>query len=116
MTPAIYDIEIVRGLDWGPVTIVCRDAASAIVDLTGWSVEAHARKTRCGTLFYNLAPTISDPTGGEITIPTITAAVSDQLCRGRYGWDLVLITPAGRRQGPYITGAFGLSEIYTHLT
>lgn len=85
------------------------------VDLSGFGVEATVRRTEnpSSELYIDLNPSITDPTGGEITIPAITTATTEALeFTGNFKWDLVL-TQSGQRFGPFVKGPFVVSDNIT---
>ncbi len=84
------------------------------VDLTGYGVEAQVRRTSKSTnIVLDLAPFISDPTVGEITIPSLTSTQTKALTlTGDFRWDLML-TNTGNRFGPYVVGKFTISDLIT---
>jgi hypothetical protein len=83
-------------------------------DLTGYTAQAEVRRTPKGETFLNLNPSVTDPTGGEITIPsidyTVTAAIT---FTGLYQWDLVPVNGSGQRLNPIIQGTFTISDNIT---
>ena len=86
------------------------------VDLTGFDVEAVARRTVNATdILLDLNPSITNFAGGEITIPAITSTVTNALeFVGAFNWDLVL-TSGGNRFGPYVKGPFTVSDNITQI-
>jgi hypothetical protein len=83
------------------------------VDLTGYGVEAKVRRNEDSEVFLDLNPSITTPATGEITIPAMTATVTAALgFTGKFRWDLVL-TNAGNRFGPFVKGAFTVSDNIT---
>lgn len=86
------------------------------VDLTNYDVEAKVRRTVNATdIYLDLNPSITDAAAGEITIPAITAAVTELLdFTGKFMWDLVLTLNAGvDRFGPYVQGEFVVKDNIT---
>lgn len=114
VTPADYDITVIQGHPYTR-TIVAKDSAQVVVDLTGWTAHAHVRRRRDTDLVIDLAPEITAALSGEITI-ALTADQTSGLTPGQYGWDLVLVNADGVRDGPYVGGAFTVTRTYTHLT
>jgi hypothetical protein len=84
------------------------------VDLTGYTAEAKVRRTVNATdILFDLNPSITDPTTGEITIPSLTTSQTEALqFTGRFMWDFVLVL-AGQRFGPFVTGKFTVSDNIT---
>jgi len=113
MTPANLDLKIYHGITFGPMTIACKDAAGAAVDLTGWLVYAQARVS-FRTPAFDLLPTISDEAGGVITI-LLTDEQTFALPVGNFRWDLILENPAGEKLGPYFGGRAIVQQINTQV-
>ena len=86
------------------------------VDLTGFDVEAVARRTVNATdILLDLNPSITNASGGEITIPSISSTTTNALgFVGAFNWDLVL-TSGGNRFGPYVKGPFTVSDNITQI-
>ncbi len=102
MTPATLNLKIYHGITFGPVVITCSDDDEVAVDLTNWLVYAEAR-IDFRTPMFDLAPTVTDATAGEITL-ALTDEQTAALPVGNFRWDLILENPAGERLGPYIAG------------
>lgn len=60
MTPATHNITAYIGATLGPKVFTFKDSEGAAVDLTGWSVWAHVKRTASDDLFLDLAPSITD--------------------------------------------------------
>lgn len=106
MTPATLNLTIYRGITFGPIVITCKDSDGVVVDLTGYSVFADARKDPLNVntpIAFSLDPEITDADAGEITM-TFTDEQAETKPLGKFGWDLVLQNPAGERLGPFIVG------------
>jgi hypothetical protein len=112
MTPAPLNLTIRKGITFGPVLITCRDSSGAFVDLTGWVVSAHARKSATSDLAFSLEPQITEPLSGGITI-AFTDEQTQALPAGSFKWDMVLERPTGERLGPYIAGTLSVNPIIT---
>ena len=85
------------------------------VDLTGFTAESTVRRTEnpSAELYIDLAPTITDFTGGEITIPAMTHTQTGALeFTGNFKWDLVLVS-GGERFGPFVKGPFVVADNIT---
>jgi hypothetical protein len=91
------------------------DSTNVAVDITGYTVYAEVRRTVSGDLVLDLEPEITDAAAGEITIE-LTAAETDDLVPGNYGWDLVLMDTDDKRTGPYVQGGFNVAKSFTHLS
>ena len=88
-------IIIQRGVSW-EITVALRDPDTREpVDLGGCTVYAQARQQpwRTGGLFIELAPTITDAEGGEITL-AMSRTVSAECSVGEYRWDMFLRLPS----------------------
>ena len=94
------NLVIYKGTDFGPLLIRVVDANGDPVDLTGWSVYAHARKKPSAALAFDLEPEITDAEGGEIQIAPLAAATGTWT-EDTYRWDLILQNPDGDRI-PYL--------------
>lgn len=77
------------------MSLTCKDSVGAAFPLTGYTARAQVRSsTTSSTVVLDLAPVISSPSTGVITISKTdeqTAVVPP----GSYYWDLVLDTPTG---------------------
>jgi len=77
------------------MSLTCKDSVGAVFPLTGYTARAQVRSsTTSSTVVLDLAPVISSPSTGVITISKTdeqTAVVPP----GSYYWDLVLDTPTG---------------------
>ena len=116
--PTERDLTIIRGITFGPVTIVCRDQPEADgglpVDLTDYIPYAAVRRKPGGELLeLDLAPQVTDTAGGEVTIPAIQDEDTELLEPFRGGWDFILELPNGERRGPFVTGKFVIRDKYT---
>jgi hypothetical protein len=111
----VQNFTIFRGITFAPAVLTYTNAAGVAVDLTGYSVFAQARSEVGEALAFDLLPTISTPGTGQITI-AMTAAQTENLVCGRYGWDLVLKSGAGAYIGPIFAGAIVVSDIFTQPT
>ena len=78
------------------VSFTCKDAAGAVVDLTGYSARSSLRPSvNSATLTRNLAPTIPTPANGVIDI-TVTDEVTATFPGGTYYFDVLLDVPGGQ--------------------
>lgn len=104
MTPATYNLTIFKGATFH-FRMTCDDGATPPlpVDLTGWSVFAHARSLRGGATI-DFVPTIIDPAGGVVDI-VITDEQTAQLAEGLYKWDLLFENQNSEVLPPYIQGS-----------
>lgn len=98
----IYPITIYRKATFGPLIIPVKDAFGVAYNLTGWSVFAEIRSTP-SVVLLNMGPTITNAVIGEITIE-LTYTQTTGLSDGTAVWDLILVTPLGKRIGPMIGG------------
>ncbi len=86
------------------------------VDLTGYTSQAQVRRQPLGGLVLELPTSITDISGGEITIAAITADDTRAIeSHGNFDWDLVLATVTDRF-GPYVKGPFTISDNITQAT
>lgn len=106
--------SLLRGINWGPVSITCTDSQAAPVALAGWKAYAHVRQDSDAPLLLDLAPVIAvDDAAGLITLPEIPPAASRLLDAGSFVWDLILEDPAGKVLPPVIGGTFIISSTVT---
>lgn len=85
-----------------------------VVDLTGYSVHAQARRIPDDTLLQNLAPTITNAAGGEITIPKFTdeqTLLFKPITNGK--WSLVLENSTGDWLPAIVAGAYSVTTSVT---
>jgi hypothetical protein len=85
-----------------------------VVNLTGYSVHAQARRIPDDTLLQNLAPTITNAAGGEITIPKFTDEQTlnfKPISNGK--WSLVLENSTGDWLPAIVAGAYSVSTSVT---
>jgi len=86
------------------------------VDLTGYTPQAQVRRQPLGGLVLTLSASVTDVSGGEITIAAITADDTRAIeSHGDFDWDLVLATMTDRF-GPYVKGPFTISDNITQET
>ncbi len=97
------NLVIRKGANFGPQPILVVDGNGEPVDLTGWSVYAHARKKPSIAIAFDLAPEITDEAGGEIQIAP-AAADTAEYPEGSFIWDVILQNPAGDRI-PYLANS-----------
>lgn len=85
-------------------------------DLTGFEAEALVRRSSnpLAEVVLDLQPAVTSVVNGEITIPQISKADTEDLRLGNFFWDLVLKeTATGERFGPFAAGAFIISDNIT---
>ena len=74
------------------------------------------RRQPLGGLVLTLSASVTDVSGGEITIAAITADDTRAIeSHGDFDWDLVLATMTDRF-GPYVKGPFTISDNITQET
>jgi hypothetical protein len=112
MTPGKYDITLRPGADFGPMVFSLQDAEGEPLNLTGHSVAAHVRAAPNGALVLDLAPDVTAPAEGEVTI-YVPAADLEDVPLAKYGWDLVLTDGAGGKR-VILAGAVAVRGTYTH--
>lgn len=112
MDPINLNLTLLRGSPFIPVSIFCFDAPdlSKASDITGWTAWAEVRSAPDETLILDLAPTISDPENGVVTLPAIEEKTTALLPDGKFEWDLILQDPSGQRLGPYVRGTFVITD------
>ncbi len=82
-------------------------------NLTGITPEAVVRRTSGSEIALDLNPSVTDAVNGEITIPAISSAdTQDFDFVGSFNWDLVL-TDGASRIGVYVKGPFTVSDNIT---
>lgn len=114
MPIATLNIEIVRGATFGPIQILCKDAAGAPVPLAGWSAFAQARDSHKTPVIIDLLPII-DPadTLGLITLTAIPWQTTKNYDFQSIDWDLILQTPTGDRLPPFLGGKIRITNAIT---
>lgn len=112
MTPTIQHLTIFRGIAYDPGLLRYVDSTGNAVNIAGWTANAEVRRTPCGTLLFDLLPSISNGANGEITIAQNSARTANfDPCRA--GWDLVVTAPNGERYGPIYAGRVAVSNLHT---
>jgi hypothetical protein len=111
MTPAELNLTLYRGTTFAQ-TFTCKDSNLVVVNLTGWSAYAQVRTDPQKHLVLDLAPTITDPTGGEVSI-SFTDEETALMVPGDFVWDFVLERPSGERLGPFLAGTFTITTANT---
>ncbi len=112
--PAPLPLSLIRGVNFGPVMIHCKDAGDVAVPLAGWKAFAEVRKDPSSSLVLDLTPVIdADDAEGLITLPEILHAATAVLAEGSFAWDLILEDPTGRRLDPIAAGPFTIESIQT---
>lgn len=77
------------------LSFVCKDAAGAAVNLTGYTARAAVRTTPTATaVTLNLSPTIPTPANGTVLV-NVSDETTATIPAGIYYWDLVLDVPGG---------------------
>lgn len=111
--PALVHLELIQGAAF-EATLNFADANGDDQDFTGWSAYAEARVLPSRDLAFDLAPTIPDPTSGQVRI-ALTAEETAALPAGSYGWDMILEDPEGARSGPHAAGRCNVKKPHTQL-
>lgn len=112
MIAGLYNIRLVIGSTFPAITLVCYNT-SGPVDFTGYDwVKAEVRHATAGTVLLDLAPTFTDPSGGEITLSDFTDEETAVLEAGVHKWDIIT-SNAGAIGEPILAGAF---EFATKIT
>ncbi len=90
-------------------------ATDHTVDLTGFTAKSVVRRNSSSDVVIDLNPSITDAANGEITIPGIsTADTQDLEDVGTFQWDLVLAS-GGERQGVFLKGPFVIADNITQI-
>lgn len=108
----------------GGSNVIVTDAGTGIqkvlvpADLTDWIPYAEVRSEPEGSLVLNLAPAVTNPPAGVVTIPVIQDEQTILLPSGgadkfKCRWDLIFQIPTGERIGPFIAGSFTIKSIIT---
>lgn len=100
----------------GSLTGQTATAGDNPTDLTNFDVEANVRRSNKpdAEIVIDLNPSITDPTTGEITIPSISQADTAALQYiGTFAWDLVLTDTNNQRYGPFLSGSFVIADNIT---
>ncbi len=86
-------IKIFRGSTWPGFIIQCYsdEAQTVPFDLTGYTPNAQIRHDPgSSVLIYDLNPTVTDVSGGQVTIPAIENAATLAIKKNDYHWDFTL--------------------------
>lgn len=114
MTPFNLPLTVTKGITFGPVTFMFKQADASPFDLTDYKVFAYARRTKYAKEKIDLNPQITDAVNGT-AVMQFTDEQTAVLMGGENGWDLILEAPTGERLGPYFAGKLKVQEIYTHV-
>lgn len=111
----VQSLTMWRGITFDSFIITCyQDAALTIpADITGWTPWSEVRTAPDQALILNLAPLITNPTVGQVTIPAIQDEVTIQQPEGKFKWDFTMMDPSGARHGPYVAGSFTIKSKVT---
>ena|SRR5437867_4880898 len=101
------NLTLTKRCTFESVVLVMKDANSNPVNITGYTVAAQVRDIPGGTVVINLAPTITNAAGGEVTIPLIDDETTDTYTAGSYQWDLLLEDGSDNRQR-VLAGSFSI--------
>lgn len=112
MTPGVLNIDINRGVSFGPLVFICEDIDALPVNLTGWIPYASVRRKPGGPLVLDLAPAITDAASGQVTI-FFTDEQTRIMAPGSFMWDLLFQQPDGDRKGPFVVGRCTISSLIT---
>lgn len=110
--PVNVPLKIRRGIRYGPLVLVCRDANHDPVPLTSYTVAAVARPETESTTKIDLEPAITNAAAGEITID-LSIIDTGYFPVGEYVYDLILTTPGGVRLSPVIGGNLRVIDTVT---
>jgi hypothetical protein len=95
------------GLDADGSTPPVTGGPGVIIDLTGFTAHAQARRIPDDTILQDLTPAVTDPTGGVVEIPKFRdeETLDFTLCTNGK-WSLVLENSTGDWLPPIIAGAY----------
>jgi len=115
MPQVVQNLTLWRGITFDSFLILCFQDVNLTIpaNITGWTPFAEVRSIPYGPLQINLNPFISNATGGVVTIPLITDAVTISYVSGKYKWDFTMNDPGGERHGPYVSGSFIIKDKIT---
>lgn len=117
MSRSTLNLEILKGTTFGPIQIICKDAAGVAVPLAGWSAFAEVRKDEKSSVVLDLTPVIAaNDAAGLVTLPAIAWGTTDDLPVMVAQWDLILQDPTGRRLPPFLGGRVTISLPITQKT
>jgi len=111
MTPGTFNITITKGTTFKAIVLTINPDDP--LDLTGWSAFAEVRASSGGSVVLDLAPSITDAAGGEITLTTLTDEQTALLPAGNYQWDLLLEDASGEIFGRVLAGRFSIIDKIT---
>jgi hypothetical protein len=108
MLPESLNLAMFQGAAFGPEVIYLQDSSGNALNVTGWTPIAHAAEAPgCGREF-DLAPSISNGSNGEVTISHSNGNTAN-FAAGRYVWDLFMRASNGVTYGPYRSGRVAVS-------
>lgn len=112
ITPGLLNLTMTIGCTFESFKMVFLDVNGDPVNLTGYSVYSEVRHVSGDTVILNLAPTISNAAGGEITFPKVEETVTATFSPDVHQWDVLLkdTTPDIQRL------VFGQFTIQTKIT
>jgi hypothetical protein len=106
MIPANLPLIAYRGTSFGQ-KFICKDSNQVIVDINGWTAFALVRVAPQKHIVLDLAPTITNGAGGEVSI-SFTDEQTLLFPPGEFVWDFVLQRPTGEKLGPFLAGTFSI--------
>ncbi len=81
------------------------------VDISAFTAQAVAKRTTGSDIAFNLNPSVTNGSIGEVTIPALSSDDTQDIeSVGTFNWDLVLVDNGGGRTGPYVKGQFLISD------
>ena len=108
------NLEILRGITFGPVEIICKDADGVPVPMAGWKASAQASRKPGEPVVIDFSPVIQPDDGdGLITLSEMSWIDTLVLAVGDLTWDLVLIDPVNRHLPPVLHGKCKVMDINT---
>jgi hypothetical protein len=94
MAVFVSNIVIEQGFDFDTTFQLEDTTTNALLNLTGYTMDAQLRKTYSSSSSVSFGSTITSATGGTIQI-TLTSSQTSDLKPGRYVYDVKLTTSGG---------------------
>ena len=94
MAVFVSNIVIEQGFDFDTTFQLEDTTTNALLNLTGYTMDAQLRKTYSSSSSVSFGSTVTSATGGTIQI-TLTSSQTSDLKPGRYVYDVKLTTSGG---------------------
>ena len=110
VTPGVYHMTVQRRSDHN-IQLIFRDSNDALIDLTGYSVDAQVWEETRTTKYADFTVTYTDRANGKIDLAlsdTQTATFAPSILK----YDVLLTNPSGLKEY-YLEGNINMSEGYT---